>query len=107
MNILIKNYQQDLNNIDSKGILSQKYESDFIKLVPFVEWEDYIYEGDVLQLYEKEDEQIKKYWEKFLFKNTLKALPLEWDCSINEKLIWVNDSDLFQALNAHKILHQN
>ncbi|WP_200217301.1 hypothetical protein [Campylobacter sp. 2018MI34] len=107
MNILIKNYQQDLNDIDSKGILSQKYESDFIKLVPFVEWEYYVYEGDILQLYEKEDEQIKKYWEKFLFKNTLKALPLEWDCSINEKLIWVNDSDLFQALNAHKILHQN
>ncbi|MBK1963639.1 hypothetical protein [Campylobacter novaezeelandiae] len=108
MNVIIKNYQQDLNGINSKGILSQRYENDFfVKLVPFIEWESYVYDGDIWQLYEKKNEEIRKYWKKFLSRDTLKPLPLEWDCSINEKLIWVNDNDLFQALNAHKILHQN
>ncbi|EDO8029926.1 hypothetical protein G3Z78_002006, partial [Campylobacter coli] len=33
-------------------------------------------------------------WEKFLSKNTLKPFPLNFDCSLEEKLLYAKDEQL-------------
>ncbi|XAK36888.1 hypothetical protein AAID91_05070 [Campylobacter coli] len=44
-------------------------------------------------------------WEKFLSKNTLKPFPLNFDCSLEEKLLYTKDKQLENILKTHKAFH--
>ncbi|MDN2818302.1 hypothetical protein PAJ51_09435, partial [Campylobacter jejuni] len=44
-------------------------------------------------------------WEKFLSKNNLKPFPLNFDCSLEEKLLYAKDEKLENIHKTHKTFH--
>ncbi|EOI4303878.1 hypothetical protein ACMTPW_001744, partial [Campylobacter jejuni] len=75
-----------------------------INFVNFIDYKDYVYKNkdDFWEFSAKENSIL---WEKFLSKNTLKPFPLNFDCSLEEKLLYAKDEQLENILKTHKTFH--
>ncbi|XTO86211.1 hypothetical protein K4E85_09905 (plasmid) [Campylobacter coli] len=52
-----------------------------------------------------QQKKILYFGKKFLSKNTLKPFPLNFDCSLEEKLLYAKDEQLENILKTHKTFH--
>ncbi|ELK4368936.1 hypothetical protein U1Z47_001927, partial [Campylobacter jejuni] len=106
LNYYLINYNKIPKNTEEEniqGILSKQKDID-INFVNFIDYKDYVYKNkdDFWEFSAKENSIL---WEKFLSKNTLKPFPLNFDCSLEEKLLYAKDEQLENILKTHKAFH--
>lgn len=106
INHYIKNYNKIPKNTEeenTQGMLS-KQKNVNINFVNFIDYKDYVYNNkDDFWNFSLEENSI--LWEKFLSKNTLKPFPLNFDCSLEEKLLYAKDEQLKSILQTHKAFY--
>lgn len=108
LNRYIINYDKTPKNINEENILGmlskQNYTDINIEFLNFINYQDYVYinKDDFWDLSIKDNDIL---WEKFLNKNTLKPFPINFDCSLEEKLLYATDEEFFSVLKAHRMLN--
>lgn len=105
-NRYVINYAKTPRNTEEEGILGLISKQKDIKFnfVNFIDYKDYVYKNkDDFWGFSAEENSI--LWEKFLSKNTLKPFPLNFDCSLEEKLLYIKDEQLENILKTHKAFH--
>ncbi|EHQ5397279.1 hypothetical protein KQS34_001800, partial [Campylobacter coli] len=75
-----------------------------INFVNFIDYKDYVYNNKD-DFWEFSAEENSILWQKFLSKNTIKPFPLNFDCSLEEKLLYAKDEQLKSILQTHKAFY--
>ncbi|MGI7118914.1 hypothetical protein ACNGEM_10030, partial [Campylobacter coli] len=99
LNYYLINYNKIPKNTEEEniqGILSKQKDID-INFVNFIDYKDYVYKNKD-NFWEFSAKENSILWEKFLSKNTLKPFPLNFDCSLEEKLLYAKDEQLENIL---------
>lgn len=106
LNYYLVNYNKIPKNTEEEniqGMLSKQKDIN-INFVNFIDYKDYVYNNKD-DFWEFSAEENSILWEKFLSKNTLKPFPLNFDCSLEEKLLYAKDEQLKSILQTHKAFY--
>lgn len=106
LNYYLINYNKIPKNTEEENIqgLLSKQKDININFVNFIDYQDYVYNNKD-DFWNFSSEENSMLWEKFLSKNTLKPFPLNFDCSLEEKLLYAKDEQLENILKSHKAFH--
>ncbi|EKK0865517.1 hypothetical protein AB5F78_001777, partial [Campylobacter coli] len=99
INHYIKNYNKIPKNTEEENIqgMLSKQKNVNINFVNFIDYKDYVYNNKD-DFWEFSAEENSILWQKFLSKNTIKPFPLNFDCSLEEKLLYAKDEQLKSIL---------
>ncbi|EPQ9765177.1 hypothetical protein ACUYWL_001806 [Campylobacter jejuni] len=106
LNYYLVNYNKIPKNTEEENIqgMLSKQKNVNINFVNFIDYKDYVYNNkDDFWNFSLEENSI--LWQKFLSKNTIKPFPLNFDCSLEEKLLYAKDEQLENILKSHKAFH--
>ncbi|MBF7049709.1 hypothetical protein, partial [Campylobacter volucris] len=95
LNYYLVNYNKIPKNTEEENIqgMLSKQKNVNINFVNFIDYKDYVYNNkDDFWNFSLEENSI--LWQKFLSKNTIKPFPLNFDCSLEEKLLYAKDEQL-------------
>ncbi|EAJ4628848.1 hypothetical protein [Campylobacter coli] len=106
INHYIKNYNKIPKNTEEENIqgMLSKQKNVNINFVNFIDYKDYVYNNKD-DFWEFSAEENSILWQKFLSKNTIKPFPLNFDCSLEEKLLYAKDEQLKSILQTHKAFY--
>ncbi|HEG2607400.1 TPA: hypothetical protein SCU96_001555 [Campylobacter lari] len=106
INHYLKNYNKIPKNTEEENIqgMLSKQKNVNINFVNFIDYKDYVYNNKD-DFWEFSAEKNSILWQKFLSKDTIKPFPSNFDCSLEEKLLYAKDEQLESILQTHKAFY--